>query len=198
MRYDLNVIKGYVAQNSQVLDLGCGDGSLLACLRGEKSIQGVGLENNPVKIGECLEKNVAVVEYDLNQGLSDFDGDSYDLVIMTLTLQAIERPDRVLEEMLRVGRKCIVSFPNFGHWKARWYLALYGRMPVSDLLSYEWYNTPNIHFCTIKDFESLCADKEITILNRDVIASSPIDQYLSRWCPNLFSETAIYHLTKAA
>lgn len=196
MRFDLDLIQKYVKPKSQVLDLGCGDGTLLANLQQHKQVHGVGLEKDLNKIAECIEKNIAVVEHDLNNGLHQFHSDSYDMVIMTLTLQAMQRPDKVLTEMLRVGKECIVTFPNFGHWKARWYLFSKGRMPVSDLLPYEWYNTPNIHFCTIKDFESLCHKKDITILNRNVLTAKSLGKSLCYWYPNLFAETAIYHLTR--
>jgi methionine biosynthesis protein MetW len=196
MRVDLDIILSYVKSKSHVLDLGCGDGTLLAHLRDKKHTQGVGLENDAEKITECIEKNIAVVEQDLNTGLAGFNDASYDLVIMTLALQAMQRPDRVLDEMLRIGKECVVTFPNFGHWKARWHLALYGRMPVSDLLPYQWYDTPNIHFCTVRDFEALCKEKNITILDRDVVATQGIGKWFCKSHPNLFGETAIYHLTK--
>jgi methionine biosynthesis protein MetW len=121
MRVDLDIILSYVKSKSHVLDLGCGDGTLLAHLRDKKHTQGVGLENDAEKITECIEKNIAVVEQDLNTGLAGFNDASYDLVIMTLALQAMQRPDRVLDEMLRIGKECVVTFPNFGHWKARWH-----------------------------------------------------------------------------
>ncbi len=196
MRIDLDVILSYITENSHVLDLGCGDGTLLALLRDKKNIQGIGLEYDQEKIIECIEKNIAVVEHNLNKGLNDFDDNSYDVVIMTLALQAMKRPDHVLDEMLRIGKECIVTFPNFGHWKARWHLALYGRMPVSDLLPYQWYDTPNIHFCTVRDFENLCWKKNITILHRDMVSANSISQGLCKLHPNLFSETAVYHLTR--
>ena len=195
MRIDFDIIQSYVADSSHLLDLACGDGTLLDQLRRHKNIQGVGLENDPDYIGKCIEKNIAVVEYDLNKGLSQFDDKSYDLVIMTLALQVMQHPDEVLEEMLRIGKECIVTFPNFGHWKARWYLSAFGRMPVSDLLPYEWYDTPNIHFCTVKDFEALCKERSITILHREVAATSKFEKCLCKWHPNLFGETAVYHLT---
>ena len=196
MRVDLDVILSYIKQDSHVLDLGCGDGTLLAHLRDKKNIMGVGLENDEEKITECIEKNISVVEQDLNEGLQHFDDNSYDVVIMTLAIQAMERPDHVLEEMLRIGKECIVTFPNFGHWRARWHLAIHGRMPVSDLLPYQWYDTPNIHFCTVRDFENLCREKNISVLNRDRVANGLISNPLCAIHPNLFSETAIYHLTR--
>lgn len=195
MRVDLDIIQSYIDPGRSVLDLGCGDGELLARLRDRKQIQGVGLENDHDKISECIEKDIAVVEYDLNRGLTLFEDNSYDTVVMTLALQAMQRPDEVLEEMLRIGHECIVAFPNFGHWKARWYLSLRGRMPVSDLLPYPWYDTPNIHFCTVKDFEALCRERGINILHREVVANG-IGKQLCPLHPNLFAETAIYHLTR--
>ncbi|MBX2807887.1 MAG: methionine biosynthesis protein MetW [Cellvibrionaceae bacterium] len=196
MRVDFDLIQKFVPNNAHVLDLACGDGALLAQLRDELQIQGVGLEIDVEKITECIEKNIAVVEKDLNTSLAEFDDNSYDVVIMTLALQAMNRPDLVLEEMLRIGRQCVVTFPNFGHWKARWHLALHGRMPVSDLLPYQWYDTPNIHFCTVKDFELLCQQRQIKILHRDMVVESSWGAGLVKCHPNLFSETAVYHLSK--
>ena len=196
MRVDLNVIESFIVKDSHVLDLGCGDGTLLAHLRDQKQVQGVGLEIDPDNINQCIEKNIAVVERDLDSGLIEFGDDSYDMVIMTLTLQAMKRPDQVLDAMLRIGKECIVTFPNFGHWQVRWHLAFYGRMPVSELLPHNWYDTPNIHFCTVKDFEALCRQKKIKVLHRDTVAGDSISQGLCKFHPNLFSETAIYHLTK--
>jgi methionine biosynthesis protein MetW len=115
---------------------------------------------------------------------------------MTQALQTMHAPHEVLLEMLRVGKECIVTFPNFGHWKARWHLLYNGRMPVSDLLPYQWYDTPNIHFCTFKDFEVLCRSLDINILQRQVVAERPISKLLKDLRPNLFGETAIYHLRK--
>ena len=196
MRVDLDVIQSYIANDSHVLDLGCGDGELLKKLSESKNVYGVGLENDPEKIHHCIENNISVIDRDLNKELNDFDDNSYDTVIMTLALQAMEAPDKVLDEMLRIGKECVVTFPNFAHWKSRWHLGLYGRMPVSDLLPYEWYNTPNIHFCTVKDFEVLCREKNITILHRNVVSPTSRFPFLSQWHPNLFGETAIYHLSK--
>ncbi len=192
MRVDLDKIQPYVQTNSHVLDLGCGNGDLLVLLGEQKNVSGVGLENDPHHIAECIKKGVNVIEYDLNKGLAHIADNSYDQVIMTFALQAMERPDLVLEEMLRIGKQCIVTFPNFAHWKARYHLLVYGRMPVSDLLPYEWYNTPNIHFCTIKDFEVLCKEKAITILDSTVLSGSQTQTF----CHNLLGETAIYHLSR--
>jgi methionine biosynthesis protein MetW len=196
MRIDLDIIQSYVEPGATVLDLGCGDGTLLSMLREQKSVIGVGLEKDHQKITDCIQKNISVIDQDLNEGLEAFSENSYDVVIMTLTLQAMQRPDFVLEDMLRIGKQCIVAFPNFGHWKARWHLSLHGRMPVSDLLPYQWYDTPNIHFCTVKDFESLCQQKNITVINREVVATNSLGNFFTKLHPNLFGETAIYHLRR--
>jgi len=196
MRIDLNSIQSYIAVNSHVLDLACGDGELLLALKNNKNVTGVGLENDPRHITECIKNGVNVVEHDLNKGLQHIHDRAYDAVVMTLALQAMQRPDIVLEEMLRIGKECIITFPNFAHWKARWHLLIRGRMPVSDLLPYEWYDTPNIHFCTIKDFEALCQARDITILNKTVVSEKGSSQTLAQLHPNLFGETAVYHLTK--
>lgn len=196
MRIDLDKIQSYIAHGSHVLDLACGDGELLSRLKAQKNITGVGLENNADYILECIKKNINVIDYDLNQGLGHIANNSYDMVIMTLAIQAMQHPDIILDDMLRIGKECIVTFPNFGHWQARWHIAISGRMPVSDLLPYQWYDTPNIHFCTINDFEALCAEKGIAILERDVVSSRSSEKLLAKWHKNLFGETAIYHLTK--
>ncbi len=195
MRNDLSVIQDWLKPNSRALDLGCGDGTLLAMLRDNKNIEGYGLEIDPDQITACIGKQVNVIEQNLDDGLSNFADNSFDTVIMTQALQAMRAPDLVLDEMLRVGKECIVTFPNFGHWKARWHLAVNGRMPVSDLLPYEWYDTPNIHFCTFNDFEVLCREKNINTLNRQVVADGPLSVFKDIR-PNLFGETALYHLTR--
>ncbi len=194
MRVDLSIIQDWVATNSRVLDLGCGDGTLMATLRDNKNVGGYGLEIGADEITACIAKQVNVIEQNLDDGLSNFSDNSFDTVIMTQALQAMRFPHLVLDEMLRVGQECIVTFPNFGHWKARWHLALNGRMPVSDLLPYEWYDTPNIHFCTFNDFEVLCREKNIHILNRQVVAEGHLS-VLKDLRPNLFGETALYHLS---
>lgn len=198
MRIDLDVIQNWVAPGSRVLDLGCGDGALLQQLAAHKRVRGYGLEIDPAQIESCLEKGVNVVEQNLDAGLGNFADGSFDTVVMTQALQTLRQPHLVVREMLRVGRECILTFPNFGQWKARWHLAFSGRMPVSDLLPYEWYDTPNIHFCTFRDFEVLCRENNWTILNRQAVSESALSAGLKDFWPNLFGETAIYHLTRQA
>lgn len=196
MRQDLETIQQWIKPGASVLDLGCGNGSLLAHLRDTKNVVGYGLEINQDQILECIKKNVNVIEQDLDEGLDNFDSGSFDVVIMTQAIQAVHYPDRVLDDMLRVGKECVITFPNFGHWKCRFYLAFKGRMPVSKTLPYTWYNTPNIHLCTFRDFEALCRRKHLKILNRTVVDMNYRDSFLMRLMPNLFGETAIYYVTR--
>tara|TARA_B100000809_G_C15075622_1_gene507683 strand:- start:249 stop:845 length:597 start_codon:yes stop_codon:yes gene_type:complete len=196
MRFDLKIIQNWIAQHSRILDLGCGDGTLLERLRDEKGAQGYGLEIGADEISACIAKGLNVIEQDLDRGLGNFADNSFDTVMMTQALQTMTYPHKVLDEMLRVGKECIVTFPNFGHWKARLHLLIHGRMPVSDLLPWEWYDTPNIHFCTCKDFEDLCSENGIIILQRQVISERSF-KILTQLLPNLFGDTAIYRLTRS-
>lgn len=196
IRADLGIIQEWIVPNSRVLDLGCGEGILLKSLVDNKQVTGYGLEINPKDITRCIAKGLNVIDQNIDGELSNFADESFDTVVMTQALQAMKHPEKVLEEMLRVGKECIVTFPNFGHWKVRWHLLTNGRMPVSDLLPYEWYDTPNIHFCTFKDFEVLCNEMHFDIVHRQVVAERPISRLLKDLRPNLFGETAIYHLRK--
>ncbi|GAB2890663.1 methionine biosynthesis protein MetW [Microbulbifer echini] len=196
MRIDLNAIQAWIAPGSRVLDLGCGDGELLEQLGKKKGVTGYGLEIDPEQITRCVQRGVNVVEQNLDTGLTNFADASFDTVVMTQALQTLRHPHLVVREMLRVGRDCIITFPNFGQWKARWHLTFSGQMPVSDLLPFEWYDTPNIHFCTFRDFEVLCRQNDWTILHREVVSESKLGVTLKDFLPNLFGETAIYHLTR--
>lgn len=198
MRADLDIIQDWIAPGSRVLDLGCGDGELLAWLRDNRQVTGYGLEIDPDNIARCVERGVNVIEQDLDQGLGNFATDSFDVVVMSQALQAVSYPDRLLEEMLRVGRECILTFPNFGHWRCRWHLTLKGRMPVSDFLPYTWYNTPNIHFCTFADFEDLCRERGVRVRDRLAVDRRHRHGLGSRLWPNLLGEIGIYRLAGAA
>lgn len=196
MRLDLTLLQEWIQPNSRVLDLGCGDGWLLRALRDNRQVDGLGVEIDPEQINRCLRRGLNVIEQDLNQGLSNFGTDSFDVVVMAHALQTLRYPHRVIDEMLRIGRECLVTFPNFGHWRNRLYLARRGRMPISRFLPYTWYDTPNIHFFTVRDFEDLCREKGITVLNRAVInADNAQSRTSARW-PNLFGVTAVYHISK--
>ncbi|WP_111498081.1 MULTISPECIES: methionine biosynthesis protein MetW [Marinobacter] len=197
MRADLEIIEKWIQPESHVLDLGCGDGTLLDYLQREKNASGFGLEINPDHITTCMGRGVSVIEQDLdNQGLGNFQDQSFDVVLMTQALQAVRRPDVVLDEMLRLGRECIVTFPNFAYWRLRWYLMRRGRMPESETLPYKWYNTPNIHLCTFNDFETLCYRKNIRILNRTVVDSEHRYRWFNRLWPNMLGQIAIYRITR--
>jgi methionine biosynthesis protein MetW len=196
MRLDLSHIQRWIRPGSRVLDLGCGDGVFLEFLRDQRQVSGTGLEIDQDYITAAISRGLNVVEQNMDDGLGNFPDQSFDTVVLALALQAVNFPDRVLEEMLRIGREGIVTFPNFGHWRCRLMLGLRGRMPVSNFMPYTWYNTPNIHFCTVKDFEDLCRNKGIRILARDVVGNTNRQPMLSTKWPNLFATTAIYHITR--
>jgi methionine biosynthesis protein MetW len=190
------IVREWIRPGARVLDLGCGDGRLLKDLARTRRVDGYGLEIDQHNIQLCVGAGVNVIEQDLDRGLGNFDTDSFDTVVMTQTLQAVRFPHLVLDEMLRVGRECVITFPNFGNWRCRLDLSVRGRMPVSRFLPYAWYDTPNIHFCTVYDFEALCRQKNIHVLNRVVVDGSDREGALTRLWPNLFGLTAIYHVTK--
>ncbi|MCW8825088.1 MAG: methionine biosynthesis protein MetW [Gammaproteobacteria bacterium] len=193
LRPDLDIISEWIAPNSRVLDLGCGDGTLLDSLQRQRNVDGYGLEIDPDNIEACIKKGVNVIQSDLDAGLSDyFNDESFDYVVMTQTLQAMNYPSRLLKEMLRVGKEGIVTFPNFGHWKSRLQIAIGGHMPVSRSLPNEWFNTPNIHLCTLNDFETLCERLDIVILERQVVDVSHRNRFIMNLWPNLLGEIAIY------
>lgn len=198
LRPDLDIISRWIKPESRVLDLGCGDGALLRHLRETRNVSGYGLEIDSENIVHCIETGVNVLQTDLDAGLSDFDEDSFDYVVMTHTLQAVHFPDRLLMEMLRVGREGIVTFPNVGHWRCRAQLALKGRMPIIRTLPFEWYNTPNIHLCTFKDFEELCGRLGIHILHRTVVDHAHRSNLWMRLLPNLLGEIALYRFRRRA
>ncbi|MFT7109222.1 MAG: methionine biosynthesis protein MetW [Psychrobacter glaciei] len=196
LRSDLNIIQNWVKKNSRIIDLGCGDGELLSYLKNEKQCKGYGLEINPDSIVSCVEKGLNVIEHNLNDGLKHFKDDAMDTVIMTQALQAVSRPDVLLDDMLRVGKEAIITFPNFGYWRTRFYLLTKGKMPMSKTLPFNWYDTPNIHMCTFRDFEKLCREKGLTILNRTVVDKNHNKSLAIRTWPNMLGEFAIYRVTK--
>lgn len=190
LRPDLQRLYDWIEPHSRVLDLGCGDGSLLAALKA-KHVKGYGVELDVDNVVACVSQGVDVVQADLEQGLAEFGSRRFDTVILSQTLQAMRHTEGILTEMLRVGREAIVTFPNFGFWQNRWSIAL-GRMPVTRSIPFEWYNTPNIHWCTLVDFEALCAKHNIRILERAVTDGG---HEVSLW-PNLLGSLAFYHLTR--
>jgi len=171
IRQDFKIISDWIKPESEMLDLGCADGSLLRYLQDTKQVHGYGLEREAENIAKCISNKINVIQRNLNDGLPNFADKSFDYVVLSLTLQSIKRASVLIDEMLRVGEEAIVSFPNFGHWSIRFQLAFGGKMPVSKRLPFEWYNTPNIRLCTVHDFESFCANKNINILESCVLNS---------------------------
>lgn len=191
-RVDFHVITGWIAPGEKVLDLGCCDGALLDHLNRTHGIDGYGVEKDPAKVIECLNRGINVLQIDLEKGLTDFDDGYFDHVIMSLSLQAIQNTVGILHEMLRVGREAIVSFPNFAYWRHRQSI-LNGRMPVSDSLPYQWFDTPNVRFFTIADFETLCQNNGITIHElRAFDEGRPVTEE-----PNFLASLAICRLGRA-
>jgi methionine biosynthesis protein MetW len=187
VRPDLDAIVHWVTPGARVLDLGCGDGQLLRTLWEARQAPGYGVEIDDASVLACVANDVNVLQVDLESGLSLFGDGSFDSVILSETLQTIHRTEFLMREMLRVGREAIVSFPNFGHWSARLQVAM-GRMPVSAALPYEWYETPNVHHCTISDFEDLCRRLGIRIRERLALHNGrPVT-----WLPNLLGSLAVY------
>ena len=190
-RKDFEAISNWIKPASSVLDLGCGDGELLVHLKESRNITGYGIENDDAGILACVSNGVNVIQSNLESGLKEVGDGAFDYVILSQTLQAMKRTEAVIDEMLRVGTEAIVSFPNFGYWQHRWQL-LKGRMPVSDALPYAWHNTPNVHMCTVADFDAFCARKNLRVLNR-LVMNGEREQTL---LPNLMGTLALYRLAK--
>lgn len=190
-RTDFAAIASWIKPGSKVLDLGCGDGVLLRYLKQSLSVRGYGVEIDDANILACIKNGVNVIQNDLETGLSGFESDTFDYVILSQTLQAMHHTESIVKEILRVGREGIVTFPNFGYWRARWRV-LRGRMPVSKNLPYQWYDTPNVHLCTIEDFEAFCAEHGVRILERVVITADSVIKLL----PNLLGSLAVYRFEK--
>ncbi len=190
-RPDFAAIAAWIPKGATVLDLGCGDGSLLRYLKETRGVQGYGVEINDADIVSCIANGVNVIQNDLESGLADFEGNSFDYVMLSQTLQATRHTEPLIQEMLRVGREGIVSFPNFGHWKNRLNILL-GNIPVSRELPYQWYDTPNVHLCTLDDFETFCKDHRVAVLERRVMTGKNEVQVL----PNLLGSTAVYRFQR--
>ena len=190
-RADYATIGGWVAEGARVLDLGCGDGALLQFLARERRASGYGIEIDDAGVLASVRNGVNVLQSDLERGLAGFDDAAFDVVLLSQTLQAMRRIEAIVAEMLRVGREAIVTFPNFGHWSHRLQV-LRGRMPVSSSLPYQWYDTPNIHLCTVADFDAFLAERGHRVLDRVVLAGGrPV-----AFAPNLLGELAIYRFRR--
>jgi len=191
-RSDYAIISSLVEPGTKVLDLGCGDGELLAWLVENKGVEARGIEINRARVQKAIARGVTVFQGDIDEGLADIPDQSFDYVILSQTLQETRHPLRVLQEMLRVGRHAIVTFPNFGHWSVRLSHLFSGRAPRTRLFPYEWYDSPNIHFLTVKDFEDLARAQGWTIERRIFLAG----HHMGRFLANLMAETAVFMLRR--
>ena len=192
-RGDIDTIVSWIPAGGKVLDLGCGDGKLLHRLQAEKHVDCLGIDIDPANIIAAVGKGLCVVQQDMEDGLQNFEDSHFDAVIIAYSLQVLQRPHTVLDRIVSIGNEAIVTFPNFGHWRARLSLLFSGRMPKTKALPYSWFDTPNIHFCTVADFETLCKHLNIVVVERRMSSSV--------WClgkvwPNLFAKSASYRITR--
>lgn len=197
LRADLKAIAAMVPSHARALDIGCGPGDLLAHLRDEKSVDGRGIELDPTSVNAALARGLSVIQGDADQDLSGYPAGAFDIAILSQTIQAMHRPKTVLSDLMRVAGATIVSFPNFGHWRVRAALAFRGRMPVTQNLPNRWYDTPNIHLCTVADFTALCGDLGATIEEAVAVSASGAARTIrpDSMLANLTAQTAIFKLS---
>lgn len=190
LRKDLQLIYDWIPAQAHVLDLGCGGGELLYALMHEKHCTGYGVEIDVDSVQAAIERGVNVLQADLEQGLAAFADNSFDVIVLSQTIQAMQNTETILRDLTRIAKQAIVSFPNFGYWQNRLQLLLGGHMPVSERMPYQWYNTPNIHWCTLQDFDQLCAQNNIRVLERAVMTGEKrVD-----WLPNWLGSLAFYRV----
>jgi methionine biosynthesis protein MetW len=191
-RADFDVVCDWVPQGARVLDLGCGDGALLARLMKDRSARGYGVEIDDAAVLAAMNNGVNVIQSNIEGGLAFFGRKTFDIAILSQTLQATRHTEALINDVLAICQSAIVTLPNFGHWDVRWQLAFGGRMPVSKRMPYQWYDTPNVHFSTVKDFNAFCAEKGITIERSAVLAGGRAVKFL----PNLRGETAVFQIRR--
>ncbi len=198
IRFDLEIIASWIKEKSKVLDIGCGEGDLLQHLKTTKQVEGRGLEILQSDVSKVLSKGISAMQGDAENDLAYYPDDSFDYAILSQTLQATKNPDQIMQQMLRIAKFAIISFPNFANYKNILYLNLKGKMPVSKTIPYQWYNTPNIHFCSIKDFEELCVKLNFTIKNRAYLTNNrKLDNFIgNKIFANFFAEYGIFLITK--
>lgn len=200
MRFPIEITKKLIAneikKNSKVLDLGCGDGSLLKLLIDEKNVIGHGIDINTQEIIKCIEKGISVIHWNLDNLPLDFQDNSYDTVILTQTLQQVYHPEELIMEIIRIGKEAILSFPNFASKSIRWKFLMTGRMPITKELPDKWYDTPNIKLLTIKDFSDFCKERQIEIINESYLKQVNDKYYQIKFMPNLFADVAIFKIRK--
>lgn len=191
-RADFSAIANWIAPNSQVLDLGCGDGSFLEYLQKQKPVQAYGVEIDDARVLSCVQKGLNVIQQNLEGGLALFEDASFDTVVLSQTLQTIHQTETILREVVRVGKESIISFPNFGHWSHRLAVGM-GHMPVSKSLPYQWYNTPNVRVLTVADFESLASSLGLSVIDQCILHEGRVVTLM----PNLFGSLALFRIRRA-
>lgn len=197
LHLNYEIITNIIKKNAKVLDIGCGEGTLLKMLYAQKHCSGVGIEIDQHNAIKSIEKGLSIIQGDLLEWLQNFADNEYDYVILNQTLQSTDKPDMVIDEMIRVGKKAVVSFPNFGYWRVRFYLLFNGTMPKSNILPFEWYNTPNIHLLTVKDFFEFCQKRNIKILDSIYLKrAKAFKNFFTKTMTNLFTEEAVFVISK--
>ena len=192
-RKDFDIISEWIKPNSRILDLGCGDGSLLKLLNEKRNVTGYGIDNSMEKIIKSFDNGINIINTNINENLKYFSSNKFDYVVLAQSLQVVDNPVSLIKEMLRVGNEAIISFPNMGYWKSRAYLLLKGEMPVTDNLPYSWHSTPNIHLCTINDFKKMCYKNKFQIVD-EVINNSKGLNITTSSMSNLFGTSAIFKI----
>ena len=198
MKKEFKIIADLIENNTRVLDVGCGDGTLMKYLKDEKNIDTRGLEISKNNVQNCISKGLSVIEGDAEKDLHQFPNLSFDCVVLSQTLQAFYNPEKVIDDLLRVANKAIVTIPNFGHWKVRMHLLFKGTMPITETLPNEWYNTPNLHMCTIKDFFNFCSNKNIELYKSIALSSEKTSTINKKnlIIKNLYSKLGIFLIKK--